>query len=414
MTTPAFECRSCGHREARTILDLGFLPLPNRLVSEREANHPDPRYPLELVYCPHCSLVQIRETVDPELLFTEYLYFSSFSETMLDHARRLCRLCIGRLSLSPESRVVEVASNDGYLLQYFLREGIPVLGIEPARNIARVAVERGIPTRAVFFGSATARELAAEGEAADLILGLNVLAHVPDLHGFIDGIRCLLKPGGAAVFEFPYVRSMIEGNEFDTIYHEHLCYFSLSVVAGLFRRHGLAVFDAEKIPIHGGSLRIFVCHAGTRPEEESVRRIEDEERQDGLLSYEYYQKFAVSVEGLRQEMRRRISGMKKCNERIVAYGAAAKGSILLNYFDIGPDDIPYIADINPHKQGKFLPGNHIPVVSPEKIRETRPEYVLIIPWNLKNEIMEQLSFISEWNGKFMLAIPRIEVIASGS
>jgi SAM-dependent methyltransferase len=414
MNTPSFECRSCGHREARTILDLGSLPLPNRLVSEREVNHPDLRYPLELVYCPNCSLVQIRGTVDPELLFSEYLYFSSFSETMLEHARQLCSLCIERLSLSPTSRVVEVASNDGYLLQYFLAEGIRVLGIEPARNIACVAVERGIPTRTVFFGGATARELADEGETADLILGLNVLAHVPDLHGFIDGIRCLLNPDGAAVFEFPYVRSMIEGNEFDTIYHEHLCYFSLSVVADLFRRHGLTVFDAERIPIHGGSLRIFVGHAGTYPEEESVGLIKREEQEGGLLSFDYYKKFAISVGQLRQEMRERILDMKKNNKQIVGYGAAAKGSILLNYFGLGPADIPYIADINHHKQGKYLPGNHIPVVSPGKIRDTRPDYVLIIPWNLKNEIIKQLSFINEWNGRFILAIPHIEVIESGS
>jgi len=392
------------------ILTLGKLPLANALLKEKDLAGEEKKYPLELVFCPECSLLQITETVDPQLLFGEYLYFSSFSETMLKHAEALTDKLIERQRLSEHNLVVEVASNDGYLLQYFKKKKIPVLGIEPARNIARAAEEKGIPTVCKFFNTGTADELVKENKKADVIIGNNVLAHVANLNDFVESVRILLNKNGVAVFEFPYVKDMIENTEFDTIYHEHLCYYSLTAIKNLFGRHDLAITDVERIPIHGGSLRIYSQHAQTYPPKDSVIALLEEEETLSMSEGAFYDSFANKVLQLKKEMTELLERLKAQNAQIVGYGAAAKGSTLLNYFGIGRDHIDYVVDQSPYKQGRYMSGNHLPIVPPDRIKQTQPDYVLILPWNLKNEIIEQMSLIRQWNGKFIIPIPKVAIV----
>lgn len=406
--TGNFSCRCCKNQNLEAVLSLGKLPLANALLREQDLAEAEKKYPLDLTFCPDCSLVQITETVDPKVLFGEYLYFSSYSETMLKHAEELATMLIEKQGLSKNSLVIEIASNDGYLLQYFKEKDIPVLGIEPAENIAKAAEEeKCIPTLCKFFNTETATQLRNENKAADLIIGNNVLAHVADLNEFVDGVRILLKTDGLAVFEFPYVRDMIAKTEFDTIYHEHLCYYSLTSVKNLFSRHSLMIIDVDRIPIHGGSLRIYVRHGSTGRPGKSLESLLKEENRESMDKLAFYDSFAKNVLHIKREMLGFLEILKSEGKRIVGYGAAAKGSTLLNYFGIGKDYIDYIVDRSPYKQGRYMPGTHLPIAAPDRIRQTKPDYILILPWNIKDEIMEQLAFIREWNGKFIIPIPKV-------
>lgn len=405
--TKKSNCRCCENDGLQTVLSLGKLPLANALLQEQDLAKAEKTYPLDLAFCSNCTLLQITETVDPKVLFGEYLYFSSFSETMLKHAEELAAMLIEKQRLSNNSLVVEVASNDGYLLQYFSNKDIPVLGIEPAENIAKVAEEKGIPTLCEFFNADTATQLKQDNKAADIIIGNNVLAHVADLKEFVEGVRILLKKEGLAVFEFPYAGDMIENNEFDTIYHEHLCYYSLTAVKHLFARHGLTITEADRIAIHGGSLRIFVRHDSTEIPGESQEVLLNEEKKRGMDELPFYNSFASNVLDIKREMLGLLDTLKSEGKKIVGYGAAAKGSTLLNYFGIGTDYIDYIVDRSPYKQGRYMAGNRIGIEAPDKIKQTRPDYILILPWNIKDEIMEQMAFIREWNGKFIIPIPKV-------
>jgi SAM-dependent methyltransferase len=400
-------CLSCDAEGTKEILSLGSLPLPNAYPAV-SAPDDEPRFPLEVAFCPACSLVQLRHIVPPEQMFSEYLYFSSYSASMLRHAEALASSLVSERGLGRDSLVVEVASNDGYLLQYFQRAGIPVLGIEPAANIAAVARDdRHIPTIVEFFGRDLAARLVAEGRRADVLLGLNVMAHVPDLNGFMGGIATLLAPGGVAVIEAPYVRDMVERTEFDTIYHEHLCYFSVHAVAALVRRHGLVLERVERVPIHGGSLRLFIG-LGER-HGETAEQLLREEAALGLTGEAYYGDFRKAVERVRDDLNATLNELRASGKTIGAYGAAAKGSILLNYCGITPETVSFVADRSPHKQGRRMPGCGIPVVGPQVITERQPDYLLILIWNLKDEVVRQEEAYHRRGGRFILAVPRIEL-----
>jgi predicted TPR repeat methyltransferase len=362
--------------------------------------------------CERCFLVQLEEYVKPEEIFTEYAYFSSYSESWLEHARRYSEQMIERFRLGPSSFVVELASNDGYLLRNFVAAQIPALGIEPAANVARVAVEQGVPTRVAFFGTSLARALAAEGQVADLIAGNNVLAQVPDLNDFVAGVPILLKPGGVATFEFPHLLRLMHENQFDTIYHEHFSYFSFLTIEALFARHGLVLFDVEELPTHGGSLRIYARHAqnASMPVTERVVELRGREHGEGLDRIETYARFGEQVQRTKWKLLEFLIGARQAGKRVVGYGAPGKGNTLLNYCGIRTDFLEYTVDKNPYKQGKYTPGARIPIFAPDRILETKPDYVLILPWNFKDEIVRQMAEIRRWGGRFVVPIPEARVL----
>jgi len=402
-------CRSCGETGLTTILSMGRSPLANALLTAEQLKQPEPTYPLDLAFCSHCSLVQITKTVSPEKLFKEYLYFSSFSDTMLRHAEGLVQRLVPSRRLDGDSLVVEVASNDGYLLQYYKEAGIPVLGIEPAANVAKVAQEeRGIPTLCEFFGEKLARKLRRQGKRADVIHAHNVLAHVADLNGFVQGIKLLLKDYGVAVVEVPYVKDMIDRREFDTIYHEHLCYFSLTALEELFRRHDLVVQNVEHLSIHGGSLRLFVTVHGQQ--KSAVGSLRAEEALWDVKGQGFYKGFAAQVQDLKNSLRSLLHKLKRNGNRLAAYGAAAKGSTLLNYFGIGRELLDFVADRSTYKQGLYMPGVRLPICPPEKLLNEMPDYVLLLTWNFADEIMEQQAEYRRRGGHFIIPIPEVTVV----
>jgi hypothetical protein len=404
-------CRSCGASLDRTFVDLGMSPLANSYVQAADLSRMEAFYPLHVLVCRSCFLVQLEPVAAPEAIFSEYAYFSSYSDTWLQHAREYVETATERFALNRNSWVVEIASNDGYLLQYFVAKGIPVLGIEPAGNIAEEAVRRGVPTEVRFFGKETAGALTADGRRADLIIGNNVLAHVPDLNGFVAGLSVLLGRGGVITLEFPHLLRLMEDNQFDTIYHEHVFYFSLIALRTLFERHGLRIFDVDQLGTHGGSLRIYVAHRNDqdRPEGPRVAEVLAREREAGLTSLDSYAAFEQKVKQTKRHLLEFLIEAKEAGKSVVGYGAPAKGNTLLNYCGIRGDFIDYTVDRNPHKQQHFLPGTRIPIHSPEKIAETKPDFLLILPWNLKAEVMEQMRHIRTWGGRFVVPIPTVQV-----
>jgi len=373
----------------------------------------EPFYPLHVYVCEKCFLVQLQEYVTPEHIFSDYAYFSSYSDSWLAHANKYTDQMVERFAIGEQSLVVEVASNDGYLLQYFVEKQIPVLGIEPAANVAAVAVQKGVSTLVKFFGTETARELAASGKRADLLLGNNVLAQVPDLNDFVAGMKILLKPAGVITMEFPHLQRLMEQNQFDTIYHEHFSYFSLVTVEKIFAAHGLTLFDVEELHTHGGSLRIYARHAedSSKPVSAHITELRAREESMGYSRIETYSRFAEQVKETKRKLLEFLIEAKRSGKKIAGYGAPGKGNTLLNYCAIRTDFLDYTVDRNPHKHGRFLPGTHVPIYPPDRIRETRPDYVLILPWNLKDEIIKQNGFIREWGGMFVVPIPEVKVYA---
>ena len=406
-------CRFCGSTLEVTFVDLGMSPLCQDHVKPEEMNQMEPFYPLHAYVCKTCFLVQLEEFVSPSVIFNDYAYFSSYSDSWLQHAKAYTDQMVERFKLNKKSQVVEIASNDGYLLQYFMEKAIPVLGIEPASNVAEAAVKKGIPTVVKFFGEKIAREVAHEEGKADLLLGNNVLAHVPDINDFVTGMKIMLKPEGIITMEFPHLMRLIEENQFDTIYHEHFSYLSFTTVGKIFAAHGLTVFDVEELPTHGGSLRIYARHQEDATLQVSARVADllNREKTAGFSQLEYYLSFGEKVKETKRKLLEFLIKVKREGKSVSGYGAPGKGNTLLNYCGIRTDFIDYTVDRSPHKQGNFLPGTHIPIYHPDKIRETRPDYVLILPWNLKDEIMKQMSYIHEWGGQFVVPIPEVRVFA---
>lgn len=405
-------CRSCNLTGLVPILSLGRLPLANDLLTADQLDQPVETFPLDMVFCPRCALVQITETVPPERLFREYLYFSSYSTTMVEHVRRLVGQIIRDRGLDDKSYVIELASNDGYLLQFYQQAGIPIMGVEPAENIARVALDRGIPTVSQFFGKAMAEDWSRMGLRADIIHAHNVLAHVADLNGFVEGIAILLKPDGLAVIEVPYIKDMIDRCEFDTIYHEHLCYFSFMALETLFHRHGLKVQEVQRFDIHGGSLLLFVTHAAvpSSPNPFSVEHLRQQELGWHAEQPYFYLGFAERIRYLKSNLTGLLLGLRGEGHHIAGYGAAAKGAMLLNYCGIGPDILDFVVDRSVHKQGRFIPGVQVPVCGPEKLLENIPNYLLILAWNLAAEIMGEQAEYKRRGGHFILPIPKPRII----
>ncbi len=411
MSTADLRCRFCAAHRLRQILSLGRTPLANSILSQAQLSGPEPLFPLELFFCEGCGLVQIGETVPREQLFSHYLYFSSFADATLRSAEELAQRLTAQLRLGPASLVMEVASNDGYLLQFYQQAGVPVLGVEPAENVATVAKLRGIPTRRVFFDLETAQLMRDEGLIADVIHANNVLAHVPDLKGFVRGIERCLKDDGMAVIEVPHVRELVDNLEFDTIYHEHVFYFSLTALARVFRSAGLELVDVERLAIHGGSLRLFVKRGG-HPST-SVKEMLALEGEAGLDQAAFFERFAERVEGLRRELRDLLYDLKRRGHTLAAYGASAKGSTLLNYCGIGRDVLDFVVDRSPAKQGLYMPGSHLAIESPAKLLETRPDYVLLLTWNFTDEILEQQVEYLNQGGRFISPIPTPKVLSTG-
>jgi SAM-dependent methyltransferase len=406
-------CRFCGSELKHTFVDLGMSPLCESYLTAEQANQGEIFYPLHVYVCGKCFLVQLQQYVSAASIFEEYAYFSSYSDSWLAHSKKYTEEMIARFGLGKASHVVELASNDGYLLQYFVARGLPVLGIEPAANVAKTAVEKGVPTLVRFFNEGLAAELAAEGKRADLLLGNNVLAQVPDLNSFVAGMKILLKPRGVITMEFPHLLRLIEENQFDTIYHEHFSYFSFFTAEKIFAAHGMRLFDVDEIATHGGSLRIYGCHAEDDSKPVSARVVDLRAREEavGISDLSLYSSFTEQVKETKRALLDFLIGAKREGKSIAGYGAPGKGNTLLNYCGIRTDFIDYTVDRNPYKHGKFLPGTHIPIHAPERIRETKPDYLLILPWNLRQEIMQQNEFIREWGGKFVVPIPRAKVFA---
>jgi len=405
------KCRFCSSPLKTTFADLGMSPLSNSYLNSEDLDRMEPFYPLHAFVCENCYLVQLQEFQSPDKIFSDYAYFSSYSETWLKHAQRFVVDVISKFGLDNTRQVVEVASNDGYLLQYFHERGFPVLGIEPAKNVAEEAINAGIPTTVKFFGVQTAEELALNGKKADLLIGNNVLAHVPDLNDFVKGLKILLKSDGIITMEFPHLMRLLEGNQFDTIYHEHFSYFSFTSAQKIFLNHGLKIFDVDELPTHGGSLRIYACHSEDQSKviNESVKDLLEREEVDGFKNLKFYLTFNEKVKATKRSILAFMNKIKNEGKSIVGYGAPAKGNTLLNYCGIRKDYIDYTVDRSPHKQGYFLPGTHIPIYHPDKIKETQPDYVVILPWNLKDEIMEQMAHIRDWSGQFVILIPEVKV-----
>jgi hypothetical protein len=406
-------CRLCAATLERLVVDLGMSPLCESYVAAADLNRMEPFYPLRALVCDECWLVQVEEYVSPGAIFGEYAYFSSYSDSWLAHARDYVAAIVPRLGLGAASFVVELGSNDGYLLQYVVAHGIPALGIEPARNVATAALARHVPTLVALFGRAEAATLVAERGRADLIVGNNVLAQVSDLNDFVAGIALLLAPDGVVTLEFPHLARLLAEVQFDTIYHEHFSYFSLATAARALAAHGLRVFDVEELPTHGGSLRVFACHAGSTrwADDARVARLRAAEVDAGLEEPETYEAFGERVAEVKRGLLEFLIRCRRAGERVAGYGAPGKGNTLLNYCGIRTDLVEYTVDRNPYKQGKFLPGTHIPIHAPERIAATRPDYLLILPWNLRDEIMRQMAEIRTWGGRFLTAIPAVEVHA---
>lgn len=404
------ECRFCHCALHDVVIDLGSSPLSNAYIPPERRMAMEPYYPLKVWFCPRCGLVQLEAFTSPDAIFSDYDYFSSYSDTWLAHAERYVEHMINDYGIDRDSRVVEIASNDGYLLQYFLQRGIPALGVEPAVNVAQVARERGVPTETAFFGADTARALKSRGYAADLMLGNNVLAHVPDINDFVEGFHILLKPDGFMTVEFPHLLNLICQTQFDTIYHEHFSYLSLGTVQTIFAAHGLEVFHVEELPTHGGSLRVFACQADhPRAVSGAVADVLARERAAGLLDGSGYHAFAGAALAIKLDLLDFLIAARRAGRKVCGYGAAAKGNTLLNYAGVRHDLIEAVADRSPHKQGKLLPGSRIPVVAPADMLSLQPDYVLILPWNLKEEIMAQLDGIRAWGGRFVTAVPQLKV-----
>jgi SAM-dependent methyltransferase len=406
-----YDCRFCGSPLFQMVVDLGKSPLCESYLSEDQLNSGEMFYPIQAFVCSTCFLVQVPELVSGEDIYSHYAYFSSYSDSWLRHAERYSEMIIDRFSLDTSSRIIEIASNDGYLLQYFKARDFSILGVEPAANIAEVAVGRGIPTVNRFFGRKTAEYLVESGQRADLLIGNNVLAHVPDLNDFVAGLKVLLAPDGVITMEFSHLVKLMEGNQFDQIYQEHYCYFSLIAVEQVFAAHDLILFDVEEIDTHGGSLRIYARHRqdGSKPVLDSVTELREKEIAGGLKEWGAYRAFSERVVETKHRLLEFLIRAKREGKTIVGYGAPGKGSTLLNYCGIRGDFLDYTVDRSTYKQGKYLPGVHIPIFAPEKIKETKPDYILILPWNLKDEIRKQLSFAKEWGGEFVVPIPELEI-----
>ncbi len=408
--TTNFQCRSCGSPDGALILDLGLQPMANNFLRPEDLSKPEPKFPLRLAVCRACWLLQITDLVPPVKLFAEYLYFSSFSDQMLQHACEAANRYVREFKLKRDTLVVEIASNDGYLLQFFRDAGVPCLGIEPAVNIAKVARTKGIETLEEFFGCALAERLAREGRRADLVLGNNVFAHAPDTNDFVAGLRTLLKPGGRIVLEFPYAAEFIENSEFDTIYHEHVFYFSLTALEPLFARHGLSIFHIERLPLHGGSLRIFAGLTGAHPVQGSVQVLLAEEKLKGLNSLSYYEGFANRVQDLKRSLLRLVNELDAQGKSLAAYGAAAKGTTLLNFCGLDQQRLRFVADRSTYKQGRLTPGTHIPIVPPDRLVADKPDYTLLLTWNFADEILQQQKAYRQNGGKFIIPIPKVTVV----
>jgi SAM-dependent methyltransferase len=408
----AHNCRFCGAPLKHRFVDLGSTPLANAYLTEEQLKQPEPSYPLRAFVCSECWLVQADAFVPPEDIFSHYAYFSSYSDSWVEHARQFTIMARKRFGLDDKSQVIEVASNDGYLLKHFVEAGVPVLGIEPAENVAEVARQVGVPTEARFFGKETAADLVSRGLAANIVIGNNVLAHVPDINDFVGGLSGVLKADGVVSVEFPHLLRLMENIQFDTVYHEHFYYLSLLAVEKVFAAHGLKVFDVEELPTHGGSLRVLACRAAStaHPTGAGVAKVCADEAAAGFDKVETYEAFQSRVAPIKDGLLAFLNEAKRNGKTVAAYGAAAKGNTLLNFCGVGTDLIDYVVDRNPHKQGHFLPGSKLPIYAPEKMDETRPDYILILPWNIKNEVVATNSRVDAWGGRFAVAVPELTVI----
>jgi len=405
-------CRFCGTTLHQVFIDLGISPLSNAYLTPERLKDAEKFYPLLTYVCSDCLLVQLEQYEPPENIFSDYAYFSSYSDSWMEHGKKYTAMVIDRFKIDKTKLVVELASNDGYLLKNFTDKEIPVLGVEPAENVAKVAIDEGIPTITKFFGKELAQEMVIENKKADLIIGNNVLAHVPNLNDFVGGIKLLLNHNGVATLEFPHLLNLIKYNQFDTIYHEHFSYFSFIVVKNVFAAHNLTLFDVEELETHGGSLRIYACHNDneTRKVTSAVESLLRREKEAGLHDLTTYLNFSETVKKVKLDIVSTLFRIRQEGNNIIAYGAAAKGNTLLNYCGIGKDIIDYVVDRNPHKQGRYLPGTRIPIKNPECLKNDRPNYVLILPWNIKDEVMTQINFIRTWGGKFIIPIPTVQVV----